>query len=128
MKLLKQHHDDMQKRPNQYVVEIRKTSDGSFYGYHVSTFCQVSDDIFNAKRYAGLECDKQLRTIHDNIFSTIGMTEEKVKEKGDASPFAQLILNMKNDYWSGMKPEDFYLDAVYLDNDMPRQTFRYKIV
>ncbi len=125
LKLLKEHHDSLQNRPNQYVVEIRRTSDNSFYGYHVSTMTEVSEDIFDAKRYAGLEPDGQLRTIHNNIVTTLNYTEEKAQKIPILGP---IILRVKDLYWKGMTPADFYLDAVYLSEDMPRKTMNFQIV
>ena len=64
---LKKNFEENQKKPNQYVVAYYKQSDDSLIGYHASTFCQVTQDILDAKRYSGDNPYSQLETIAKNV-------------------------------------------------------------
>lgn len=118
--LLRGIHDELQSRPNQYVVGYYKVSDCSLIGYHTSTFCQITKDIMDGKRYAGLDPTSRLMTISDNLKYTLS-------EKSDEGMFGEIYKHIKEDF-GGLKAEEIYLDPVYLADGMPKQQFRYIIL
>lgn len=118
--VLKQVHDDLQKRPNQYVVGYFRQSDNSLVGYHASTFCQITQDILNGKRYAGENPYPQLEIIAKNIKYTLDT------EKFEGM-FAEVNKSIQEGF-GGLKSKDIYLDAIYLAEGTPKQDFRYVIV
>lgn len=103
--------------PFQYVVEYRRISDDSFIGYHLSTFCQLTDDKLSAKRYSGENAYNQLKIIHNNLKTVLAAKE------GDTLMFNETFLLVQEKYFKGISINDIYLDAVYLDTDVPKQTF-----
>lgn len=104
-----------------YVVAYRKKSDGSLIGYHLSTFCQITDDKFLAKRYDGDNPYRQLQTIQNNI------TRVLETDENDTGLFAPVRLAIKNNYFSGLEISDISLDAEYLE-DAPKQHFKLDII
>jgi hypothetical protein len=114
--IIKEKFDESQRSPeSKYVVAYKRKSDDSLIGYHLSTFCQVTDDKFLAKRYEGENPYSQLQTIHNNIKHVLSIQE------GDTSFLAEVKLEIKNTYFPGITIDDIYLDAEYLD-DAPKQT------
>ncbi len=118
---LKKAWEELQDRPDQYVVAYFKVADESLIGYHASTFCQVTDDILKGKRYAGEDPYPQLTTISKNI-------KDVLNEEKHTGVFAEILGDIKNTHFYGLKPEDIYMDAVYLSEGTPKQSFRYQIV
>lgn len=116
-KTLEETFNQNQKRDNQYVVEYRKVSDDSLLGYHLSTFCQVGQERLNGKRYSGDNPYKQLQTIHTNL--------THVLEVGDNSDglFDGLKRDIRDNHFKGLKPEDVYLNADYLEEGIVPQKF-----
>lgn len=120
MEVLKQVHEDLQSRPNQYVVAYFKQSDNTLIGYHASTFCQITQDILKGKRYAGENPYKQLETIAKNLKYTLDT------EKFEGM-FKEVNESIQKDF-GGLKSSEVYLDAIYLAEGTPKQDFRYVIV
>ena len=100
-----------------YVVSYHRKDDKSLIGYHASTFCQVTQNKFDAKRYHGDISDKQLEVITNNV-SNVLKTEET-----DTGLFDPVKYKIKQAYFSGLTMEDIYVDAEYLDEDAPKQKF-----
>lgn len=94
---LKDNFEEKSKLPNQYVVAYYKVSDDSLIGYHLQM------DSF---------CQ-----ITQKIYSA--------KRYSGDNPYNQLKIIAQ--YYSNLKTEDVYLDAVYLDEDVPKQIFKYFI-
>jgi hypothetical protein len=116
-KVLEETFNRNQERDDQYVVEYRKVSDDSLLGYHLSTFCQVGQERLNGKRYSGDNPYKQLQTIHTNL--------THVLEVGDDSDglFDSLKRDIRDNHFKGLKPEDVYLNADYLEEGVAPQKF-----
>lgn len=117
---LKQVFDELQNRPDQYVVGYYKQSDDSLIGYHASTFCQLTDDILQAKRYSGENPYPQLKTISENVKSIL--------DKDNSENIFYAALEQAKEGFQGLKSKDIYVDATYLAEDSPKQSFRYKII
>lgn len=117
-KALEETFNERQKLPFQYVVAY-KTKDEKLIGYHLSTFCQITQNKEEAKRYSGENPYSQLGTIWRNISSTLKLTEEDAKKDG----FAALSFDIKNKHFKGIDIDNVYIDAVYLDEDTPPQRF-----
>ena len=116
-KVLEETFNRNQERDDQYVVEYRKVSDDSLLGYHLSTFCQVGQNRLEGKRYSGDNPYGQLETIHKNLTSVL--------EVGDDSNglFDGLKRDVRDRYFKGLKPEDIYLNADYLEEGVTPQRF-----
>jgi hypothetical protein len=122
LELMKETLEESQKKPFQYVVAYRKTKNDELIGYHLSTFCTLTDDILNAKRYSGDNPYSQINTISKNFRGVINTTEES------DGLFSSIHLSTKKNYFDGLLFEDVYLEAVYLDGETPPQKFTfYKI-
>jgi hypothetical protein len=118
--ILEKLHEELQARPHQFVVAYYRVSDNSLIGYHASSFCQVTDDILRAKRYANENPYPQLQIISDNVKQTLSETHEGM--------FGEIMNSIKDNDFEGLKPEEVYMDAIYLAEGTPAQNFRYQIV
>jgi hypothetical protein len=114
---LQEAFEKNQQRDNQYVVEYRKVSDDSLIGYHLSSFCQVGQNRLDGKRYSGDNPYSQLQTIHKNLTSVLTVGEDS------DGLFDGLKRNIKENYFSGLGPEDVYLNADYLEEGVAPQKF-----
>lgn len=121
-KYLKEAFDKMQERPNQYVVAYYRVSDDSLIGYHSSTFCQVTDDLLRGKRYSGENPYPQLETIAKNLKWTLD-TDHKEGEL-----FASVNKSIQENDFGGLKSHEVYMDAIYLADGTPKQSFKYTII
>jgi hypothetical protein len=117
---LKKAHDQLQERPNQYVVAYFRKDNDKLIGYHASTFCQLTDNLLNGKRYAGENPYGQLETIAQNVKYTLD-TEKHMGLFASAH-------NAVKEQFGGLKSNELYMDAVYLDEDAPKQSFKYEIL
>ena len=126
--VLQKIHDEKQSRPDQYVVAYKRKSDDSLIGYHLSTFCQITDDILRGKRYSGESPDKQLAIIWNNFKSMMATTEEDSKKKGLAGIFQTISYNTKTDQWKDINIEDVYIDVVYLAEGTEKQPLSVVVV
>ncbi len=122
MGALQKAFDEMQERPNQFVVAYYKVSDDSLIGYHASTLCQLTQDILDAKRYASEDPYPQLAIISKNLRYTLA------NDHSEESLFSEIHKSIKEDSFNNMKPEEVYMDAIYLAEDTPKQSFRYTII
>ena len=120
--VLKEVFDKGQEEPDQYVVEYSRISDGTILGYHASSFCQLTDDRLSGKRYSGDNPYDQLAIIYKNIKNVLNTTEK------DTDMFAPLRFKVKEAYFKGLTIEDIFIQADYLDEDTPKQTFVFKKV
>lgn len=108
-----------QQRDNQYVVEYRKVSDDSLIGYHLSTFCQVGQNRLEGKRYSGDNPYKQLQTIRTNLTHVLVVGEDS------QGMFDETKRRIRDNYFKGLKPEDIYLNADYLEDGVVPQKFTF---
>lgn len=120
--LLQKHFEEQQLKPHQYVVGIYNKHTNKLIGYHLSTLCQVTQEITQAKRYNGENPYKQLETIWKNISYLVETQDFKDKLFGD------LFNEIKNKHYNKLTSKDIYIDAIYLNSNMPKQQFRYQIL
>ena len=120
-KLLAKVKDELDKRPHQYVVAYYKHSDDSLVGYHLSSFCQLTDDILQAKRYSGDNPYPQLETIAGNLKLLLDVKHETHEL------FYDLYVSIQQSY-GGLTSKDIYLDAIYLAEGTPPTNFRFTIL
>lgn len=121
LKILKESWKEIQQRPDQYVVVIKHKKDDNIIGYHLSTMCQVTKDILQAKRYSGLNPYKQIEVIANNIKNCIFKEEKE-------GIFSELFKSIKKEFYKDINVEDIYLDAIYLNPNIEPQNFRYQII
>ena len=112
----------LQERPNQYVVAIYNQYTDELLGYHYDTFCNKGMDMLNAKRYAGDNPYNQLKIIFENITNTFEKYPRPVDEIFSG------VNNKVRESYGDLNLCDIYIDAVYLDEDTPKQSFRYSIL
>lgn len=118
---LKEVFNKNQDRPDQYVVAYYRVSDDSLIGYHASTFCQVTKDILNGKRYSGENPYSQLQTISKNLKYTLS-------EKSSDGFFGSIHKKIRNEDFEGLSAEEVYMDAIYLAEGTPKQSFKMLII
>lgn len=121
MAAMNKAHEMCQNMPNQYIVAYKRKSDDSLIGYHISTFCQISQDPLDGKRYSGDKPDAQLSVIWKNFTYMMSKREEPKKDIGGLVDSLSNIV--KKGDWDGINPDDVYIDAVYLAEGMPKQEF-----
>lgn len=109
--------NESQDKPFQYAVAYKRVSDDTVIGYHASTWCNLVDDRLQAKRYNGDNSFEQLAIIHRNITSVLAVTDENIYM------FDGVKRQVKTKFFEGIKIEDIYLEADYLEDDVPKQTF-----
>lgn len=121
MDKLAEAHRESENRPFQYVVGYFNKSDESLIGYHMDTFCSISNNIFDGKRYSGENPAEQLAIIWKNITYTLSKVHEGI--------FSDINNSIKEDMFKNASIEDIYIDAIYIDpNNMPKQEFRYQLI
>lgn len=109
-----------QDRPDQYVVVYKRKSDDSIIGYHLNTFNQITDDILKAKRYAGENPYPQLQVIADNLQRALsGELEQDI--------LGALYKTVRIEHFKNMPASYIYVDAVYLAEGTPKQSFKIEI-
>ena len=118
--MLGETFDKLQDRPNQFVVTYYKVSDDSLIGYHASTFCQVTKDIMKGKRYSAEDPYPQLTTISENLKYTLDKEHEGM--------FSSINKSIQENDFGGLKSSEVWMDAIYLAEGMPKQSFRYTII
>lgn len=112
----------MQLRPDQFVVGYFRTKDDSLIGYHMSTWCNYTEDILEAKRYSAENPYPQLATISKNLKHVL------VGEIKEEDFFGEIVKRVREAQWTGVQPDDVYLDAIYLAEGTPPQEFRMTII
>jgi len=118
--ILKKIHDEEQDKPNQYVIAYYRKDNDRLIGYHYSTFCQLTNDILEAKRYNGENPYKQLRIICDNV-------KYILTDRNTSSMFYEFNIQIQKQFHN-LSPEDVYVDAIYLADGSPKQDFRCPII
>lgn len=97
---------------------LKYIHNGSLYGYHASTFCQVTTDILKAKRYYG-DVKKQIKTVKTNLTSILN-----VPLRSSDSLQNSITSKLYEGYWKGIKLEDVFIDFEYLPTDTEPQVPR----
>ena len=115
--------DDGQKEPNQYVVAYKRVDNDELIGYHLSTFCQITKDILEGKRYSGESPYPQLKIIANNVKNILACQLEPKLEGWKA--ISQIT---KKAHFAEFGVGDVYLDAVYLTEGTPTQSCRLNII
>jgi hypothetical protein len=113
------HFNKIQSSPDQYVVAYFKKDDDSLIGYHLDSFCNISKDILKAKRYAGENCSEQLEVIFKNISYILNNDHEGI---------FSTAYNYVKECFNYLTSDDIYIDAIYLAQDTPKQSFNCKII
>lgn len=116
-----------QQKPNQFVVAYYNKNNDSLFGYHLSTTCQLTDNILEAKRYNGDNPYEQIAVITNNLKGVFSTPDECPEEyKGNLGELFWTLKNdTKNRYYKNIKFEDIYLDAIYLSDGMEPQQFNF---
>jgi hypothetical protein len=120
--IIKSMEESQEKAQYPYVVAYKRKSDDSLIGYHQSTFCQVTDNKFDGKRYNGDNPYRQLEVIHKNITSVLST------EESDTGFLAPAEYQIKKQHFDGLTIDDIYLDAEYLDENVPKQKFTFTLI
>lgn len=118
--VMQKAHDERQNSPHQFVVAYFRVKDDTLIGYHLSTFCQTTQDILEAKRYANEDPYPQLKIISKNLHYTLSHTH--------IGEFAELHNVIKENDFHNLKPEEVYMDAIYLAEGTPKQNFKYTVI
>jgi hypothetical protein len=126
MEGIEQGFNERQKKPYQYVVAYYRTSDDSLMGYHADSFCNLTDREENGKRYNGDNPYDQLAIIRRNLDHTLD--KEPSDDQGISGLFGGLSDSTKERHYKGMKKEDIYIQAEYLDEGIAPQRFTYKVI
>ena len=74
---------------------------GKFHGYHVSTFCEVTKDLINAKLY-GNGSEEQKSIILGNLTSVLNAT----------GLFSDVHAHTREIYWKDVNLEDVNIEAM----------------
>lgn len=111
------------KRP--YVIKYLVK--GELHGYHASTFCQLTQDPYSAKRYDAKSqesVNSQREIITNNLFGTL-----RQAEKGFGNSLADILRKPAyKQYWEGVSPDDVFVDIEFLDSNASPQNFEVKKV
>jgi hypothetical protein len=118
VKLLNKQMEENSEQPDQYVVGYYRVKDDKLVGYHLSTSCQITEDILEGKRYWGDNPYGQLETISKNLKYTLESSEE---EPG----FLGMGNATREQYFEGYRHGDLYLQAVYLSDETPKKPIVY---
>ena len=118
---LQEAFDKRQDMPHQFVVAYYRMDNNELIGYHLSTFCQVTPDILEAKRYADENPYPQLKVIAKNIKYTLD------EEPEEDSIFSSITKEVRKDF-GGLKSNEIWLDAIYLEEGTPKQSFKYTVL
>jgi hypothetical protein len=109
--------ENSQSPVDQFVVAYYRVKDDSLVGYHADTFCQTVQDILEAKRYNGENPYPQLETISENFKFMLTCKD---------AFFQETMERIRSRYFNNGQPEDFYMDAVYLSEDVAPHRFEFK--
>lgn len=118
--LMKEIHrifEEKQKLPHQFIVAYYRKKDDSLLGYHMSTWCNYTNDPLEAKRYANENPYPQLKIISDNIKHLLTADFSKL----EGNPFAELSRKIRENQYEGIGFDDIYIDAIYLAEGTPPQ-------
>ncbi len=112
--------NENQNRPNSYVVVYKRQDNDEIIGYHASTFCQTTKDIFSAKRYSGDKYEEQLSIIWNNFTSLM-------TKKTDLDMFEKLKNSIREECFPDLKLEQVYIDALYLVDGTPAEEIQVTV-
>jgi hypothetical protein len=117
-----EHFDKEQQKPFQYVVGYYKVEDDSLIGYHADSFCSLTDNKLGGKRYNGEDPYTQLTVVRKNLDYILD--RQNFEEKGNIGYiFTTITKSIKEKYYQDYKKEDIYINAEYLDENIPPQKF-----
>ena len=117
--LLNKHmNENEQSTENQYVVGYYRVEDDKLIGYHLSTSCQITEELLDGKRYTGDNPYLQLETISKNLKYILECTEEQPGFMGYGNA-------IREEHFEGYRHGDIYLQAVYLADDTPKKYVIY---
>lgn len=120
--LLNEIFNKQQSEPFQYVVGYFRQDNDELVGYHASTFCQITKDILQGKRYSGEDPTEQLKIIWNNISNVFN------KYPRNKSEFFGETQNMVREQFKELELKDIYIDVIYLEEGTPQQNFKYQVL
>lgn len=126
MEVLKENFEEKQKEPDPYVVAYYDENE-QLMGYHASTACNLTQDKNRAKRYHGDNPYPQLAIIRKNLDYTL-RAEDPGEAKGLKRFFKEMAWKTKQAHYIGKTPEQIFIQAEWLDDDAPKQVFRYTAI
>ena len=119
VELLNNHmSEDGSSIGDQYVVGYYQVKNDKLIGYHLSTSCQITDELLDGKRYSGDNPYLQLETISKNLKYILECTEEEPGFMGFGNA-------TREQYFEGYRHGDIYLQAIYLADDTPKKYVMY---
>lgn len=112
--------DERQRLPNQFVVGYYRKDTDERIGYHADTFCNMTNDILEAKRYSSDNPYPQLKIIFNNLKSLF---------KGYPSDgiFSE-ITNRAKEAFGNITLDNIYIDATYLEDGTEPQQCRLSLI
>ena len=118
--LLNKHMNDEIPMENQYVVGYYRVKDDKLLGYHLSTACQLTEEILEGKRYEDIDDNPypQLEIISMNLKYTLDSSEEEPGFMGFANA-------TREQYFEGYVQGEIYLKAIYLSDGTPKKSVIY---
>lgn len=117
--VVQESFDMVQSAEQLYIVEYRLVENDEFLGYHKSTFCELTDDLDDAKRYPGDEPYDQITVISNNLKGIINYKEDEDRLFGVA------MVAIRKKHYQNLKHGDIYLNAVYLEEGIKKQTLKF---
>ncbi len=121
MKSMQKTFEEKQNDPHQYVVAYMRQDNDELIGYHYDSFCTVGKDILEAKRYSGEDPYPQLKTISQNLKSILD-------NPNNPEDIFYSLVKRNRGLFNNMKSSEVYMDAIYLCEGTPKQSFHYKIL
>lgn len=102
------------KKGSKYVFKF--IVNGEFYGYHASTFGQVTQDVLSAKRYnVGEYQQRQLEIISKSTISRLIRGRDNSFSDGLGGELGRISYDS---YWKDVSPESLFIDFEYLKPDI----------
>lgn len=126
MNVLKKNFEERQSDPDPYVVAYYDENE-QLMGYHASTACNLTQDKNRAKRYHGDNPYPQLAIIRKNLDYTL-RAEDPEGTKGLERLFKVMAWTTKQAHFVGKTPEQIFIQAEWLDDNAPKQIFRYTAI
>ena len=117
--ILQQAQND---RAEEYTVAIKRVSDDSLIGYHLSTLCQITEEMLWGKRYdAAGDVAGQLKIIQKNYDHLVTMTDF-------SGLFGEHFQKMQQEHFEGIGLGEFYLEPVFLAEGTDKQKMTAKVI
>lgn len=117
---IKEAFDERQKLPNQFVVGYYRKDNDERIGYHADTFCNMTQDILTAKRYASDNPYPQLKIIFNNLKSLF--------ESYPSDGMFSSITNSAKEAFGNLELDNIYIDATYLEDGIEPQQCRLSLI